>query len=154
MNINTRWEEWGLPDHLRPIIKELQVLLPQLHMLAHQEHCQTEYAMCYKHGCRHTCGEMVEVNWAENNAVGLSTREMNASACQDAICDHLNVQNWWKNVTHGKWLHQLERISVCMLSFCANSKVPSREASGEASLATLPHAGPCGADEGGWLGVG
>ena len=100
-NIQTRWEEWGLPDHLRPLIGELQILLPQLHMLAHQERCQTEYAMCYKRGCGHTCGEMVEVNWAENNAVGLSTREMNAGARQDAICDHLNAQNWRKNVTHG-----------------------------------------------------
>ncbi|KAI0703979.1 hypothetical protein C8Q76DRAFT_572048, partial [Earliella scabrosa] len=103
-NILTRWQEWKLPPDLIPVVQRLRILLPQLHMLAHQESCQCEYAMCYKQGTGHSNGESVEALWAEHNAVGLSTREMNGGARLDALNDFFNSWNWRKNEGRGKLL--------------------------------------------------
>ena len=100
-NVLERWKEWELPPGLLPIIERLKVLLPQLHMLAHKESCQTEFALCYKEGTGHSNGETVETLWAEHNMVGLSTREMNGGARHDALNDFFNSWNWYKTETRG-----------------------------------------------------
>ena len=92
-----QWQEWGLPKQYLPIIKKLQILLPQMHMLTHKETCQTEYHMGFKNGTSHTCGEMVETIWAEHNTLGLFTHEMNGGAQKDALNDSFNSWNWHKN---------------------------------------------------------
>lgn len=97
-----RWKEWKLPEKYIPIVEKLQILLPQMHMLAHQESCQTDYCMGFKKGTGHTCGEIVETIWAEHNAIGLSTREMNGGARRDALNDFFNSWNWYKNEGRGK----------------------------------------------------
>lgn len=102
VNMLARWREWDLPPSLIPIIERLQVLLPQLHMLAHKETCQREYALCYKAGTGHSNGELVETLWAEHNMVGLSTREMNGGARLDALNDFFNSWNWVKTEGRGK----------------------------------------------------
>ncbi|KAI0349001.1 hypothetical protein OH77DRAFT_1358048, partial [Trametes cingulata] len=56
------------------------MLLPKMHMHAHKELCQVVYAFCYARGFGLAHGEGVETPWAELNAAGLSTREMNAGA--------------------------------------------------------------------------
>lgn len=100
-NMLLRWEDWSLSAEMLPIIQQLKIVLPQLHMLAHKESCQTEYAMCYKEGTGHSNGEMVETLWAEHNMVGLSTREMNGGARHDALNDFFNSWNWFKTETRG-----------------------------------------------------
>ena len=100
-NMLERWKEWELPPELLPIIERLKVLLPQLHMLAHKESCQTEFALCYKEGTGHSNGETVETLWAKHNMVGLSTREMNGGARHDALNDFFNSWNWYKTETRG-----------------------------------------------------
>ena len=102
-----RWKEWDLPDKYIPIVEKLRILLPQMHMLAHQESCQTDYCMGFKKGTGHTCGEIVETIWAEHNAVGLSTREMNGGARRDALNDFFNSWNWYKNEGRGKWSRRM-----------------------------------------------
>ena len=97
-----RWKEWNLPEKYIPIVEKLRILLPQMHMLAHQESCQTNYCMGFKKGTGHTCGEIVETIWAEHNAVGLSTREMNGGARRDALNDFFNSWNWYKNEGRGQ----------------------------------------------------
>lgn len=100
--ILTRWDEGKLPQHLRPIVEKLQVLLPQLHMLAHKKWCQTEFAMCYTPGAGHTNGEAVEPIWSAHNAAGPSTREMNGGARHDALNDMFSFWNWMKHETMGE----------------------------------------------------
>ncbi|KAI0716590.1 hypothetical protein C8Q76DRAFT_616444, partial [Earliella scabrosa] len=100
--ILSRWKEWNLPPDLYDVVQRLRILLPQLHMLAHKESCQCEYALCYKQGTGHSNGESVEALWAEHNSVGLSTREMNGGARLDALNDYFNSWNWRKNEGRGK----------------------------------------------------
>ncbi|RPD67426.1 hypothetical protein L227DRAFT_486469, partial [Lentinus tigrinus ALCF2SS1-6] len=103
-NILKRWKDWNLPPDLIDVVRRLWILLPQLHMLAHKEFCQCEYAMCYKQGTGHSNGESVEALWAEHNSVGLSTREMNGGARLDALNDFFNSWNWYKNEGRGKYI--------------------------------------------------
>ncbi len=101
-NILVRWKEGKLPHHLEPIVKRLRVLLPQLHMLAHKDSCQTEFAVCYTSGAGHTNGEAVEPLWATHNQAGPSTREMNGGARHDALNDMFSFWNWVKHETMGE----------------------------------------------------
>ena len=103
-NLLDRWKEWNLPEKFLHVVENLRILLPQMHMLAHQESCQTDYCMGFKQGTGHTCGEMVETIWAEHNAIGLSTREMNGGARRDALNDFFNSWNWYKNQGRGSSL--------------------------------------------------
>ena len=97
-----RWKKGGLPPYLRPVVEKLQVLLPQLHMLAHREWCQTEFAVCYTRGAGHSNGEAVEPVWGEHNAAGLSTREMNGGARHDTLNDIFSFWNWVKHERFGE----------------------------------------------------
>ena len=99
--ILARWDQWKLPPEQKKIIEELKILLPQMHILAHQESCQREYCLGYKQGCGQSNGETPEQGWAEHNAVGGCTKEMNGGCRHDIICDHFNRWNWHKNVTRG-----------------------------------------------------
>ena len=96
-----RWKDWDLPEKYTPILEKLQILLPQMHMLAHQESCQMDYCIGFKKGIGHTCGKMVEMIWAKHNTIRLSTREMNGGACQDTLNDSFNSWNWNKNEGQG-----------------------------------------------------
>ena len=49
--ILARWDQWKLPPEQKKIIEELKILLPQMHILSHQESCQREYCLGYKQGC-------------------------------------------------------------------------------------------------------
>ncbi|KAI0693053.1 hypothetical protein C8T65DRAFT_586112, partial [Cerioporus squamosus] len=103
-NILDRWDQGGLPPHLKPIVEKLQVLLPQLHMVAHREWCQTKFAVCYTPGARHTDGEAVEPLWASHNQAGRSTQKMNGGARHDALNNMFSFWNWLKHETIGKYL--------------------------------------------------
>ncbi|KAH9846526.1 hypothetical protein C2E23DRAFT_743934, partial [Lenzites betulinus] len=81
---------------LVPIVQELKMLLPKMHMHAHQEMCQIVYAFCYARGFGLAHGEGVETPWAELNIAGLSTREMTAGARHDALNSLFNYWNWRK----------------------------------------------------------
>ncbi|KAI0702154.1 hypothetical protein C8Q76DRAFT_633263 [Earliella scabrosa] len=103
-NLLARWDKYKLPPHLRDIIQKMKVLLPQMHMLAHKDSCQTEYAVCYTLGAGHSNGESVEILWAVHNLAGLSTREMNGGGRHDALNDLFSFWNWTKNENMGKYL--------------------------------------------------
>ncbi|TBU21114.1 hypothetical protein BD311DRAFT_870016 [Dichomitus squalens] len=81
---------------MRKVLACMKILLPQMHMLAHKESCQIDFAMCYKQGTGHSNGETVEIAWAILNEIGVATREMNGGARHDAICDSINGYNWDK----------------------------------------------------------
>lgn len=104
INLVKRWDEWNLPPELRKIVEAIKVLLPQMHMLAHKEDCQVDFAMCYKQGNGHTNGETVEVAWSILQDTGRSTREMNGGARHDALSDFVNGLNWDKMVGLGMFL--------------------------------------------------
>ncbi|KAI0324339.1 hypothetical protein GY45DRAFT_1395263 [Cubamyces sp. BRFM 1775] len=99
-HILDRFEQWK--PELLPIIRELKMLLPKLHMHAHKDLCQIVYAFCYAHGFGHRHGEGVETPWAELNIAGLSTREMTAGARHDALTSLYNYWNWQKTQKMGK----------------------------------------------------
>ena len=101
-NLLARWDKYKLPPHLRDIIQKMKVLLPQMHMLAHKDSCQTEYAVCYTLGAGHSNGESVEILWAVHNLAGLSTREMNGGGRHDALNDLFSFWNWTKNENMGE----------------------------------------------------
>ncbi|KAI0706683.1 hypothetical protein C8Q76DRAFT_629932 [Earliella scabrosa] len=139
-----RWKEWNLPPEFLPIVETVKVLLPQLHMLAHKESCQTNYAICYKRGCGHSNGETVESNWFPHNAVGLSTREMNGGARQDSINDHFNFWNWVKNEIRG--MQRARPFSMQAAEACTIvvSSLHCSKVAGKTSFAAGPDARPCG----------
>ncbi|KAI0352177.1 hypothetical protein OH77DRAFT_1460988 [Trametes cingulata] len=89
---------------LLQVVEQLKMLLPKMHMHAHKELCQVVYAFCYARGFGLAHGEGVETPWAELNAAGLSTREMNAGARHDALNSVFNFWNWQKTVNMGKFL--------------------------------------------------
>ncbi|KAJ3014547.1 hypothetical protein NUW54_g1280 [Trametes sanguinea] len=99
-NIVERFKK-SRPD-LVPIIEQLKMLLPKMHMHAHQEACQVVYALCYAHGFGLIHGEGVETPWAELNPAGLSTREMTDGARHDALTSLFNYWNWRKVENMGK----------------------------------------------------
>ncbi|TFY50348.1 hypothetical protein EVJ58_g11087, partial [Rhodofomes roseus] len=90
--------------HLVPLLDRMQMLLPKLHMLAHEERCQILYALCYSWGAGLSHGESVEHPWAEHNQVGLSTREMSAGHRHDALNAIHNHWNWCKMETAKTYL--------------------------------------------------
>ncbi|KAH9887556.1 hypothetical protein C8Q73DRAFT_616763, partial [Cubamyces lactineus] len=81
---------------LLPIINELKMLLPKLHIHCHKELCQIVYAFCYAHGFGLAHGEGIETPWAELNIAGLSTREMTSGARHDALNSLFSFWNWRK----------------------------------------------------------
>ncbi|EJF55278.1 hypothetical protein DICSQDRAFT_74779, partial [Dichomitus squalens LYAD-421 SS1] len=96
VGLMNRWDEWNLPLEMRKVLACMKILLPQMHMLAHKESCQINFAMCYKQGTGHSNGETVEIAWAILNEIGVATRKMNGGARHDAICDSINDYNWDK----------------------------------------------------------
>lgn len=141
-----RWKHWKLPPSLLALVERLQILLPQLHMLAHKESCHTQYALCYKQGTGHSNGESVESLWAEHNMVGLSTREMNGGARRDALNDFFNSWNWYKNETRGKCIYFCKDRRLNMRPI---SQVSLPKATGEVEAAGDSNSRSCGADQGG-----
>ncbi|KAH9894232.1 hypothetical protein C8Q73DRAFT_646680 [Cubamyces lactineus] len=99
-HILERFKNWK--PELLPMIQELKMLLPALHMHAHKELCQIVYAFCYARGFGLGHGEGVETPWAELNIAGLSTREMTAGARHDALTSLFSYWNWQKTCKIGK----------------------------------------------------
>lgn len=89
--------------HLKDIVAKTKMLLPSMHIHAHQELCQLVYALRYAEGCALMHGEGVETPWAELNAAGYSTREMTAGARHDSLQALFNFWNWVK----------LEKLGAC-----------------------------------------
>ena len=78
------------------IVRRLKMLLPKMHMHAHKSLCQVVYAICYAKGFGLMHGDGIETIWSELNSAGLSTREMTAGACHDALCSLFSYWNWQK----------------------------------------------------------
>lgn len=89
-HILERWEK--LFPELVPMIKKTKMLLPSLHIHAHQELCQIVYALCYAEGFGDIYGEGVETPWKELNQVGAATREMTSGGRHDWLTW---VYNYW-----------------------------------------------------------
>ena len=88
---------------LAPLIENMQMLLPSMHIHAHKELCQFVYATALAEGFGLIHGEGVETPWAEMNAVGLSTREMSAGSRHDMLNGQFNYWNWMKDVGIGEY---------------------------------------------------
>ncbi|KAH9885219.1 hypothetical protein C8Q73DRAFT_660020 [Cubamyces lactineus] len=86
---------------LLPIIDELKMLLPKLHIYAHKELCQLVYVLCYARGFGLVHGEGIKTPWAELNIAGLCTREMTAGARHDTLNSLFNFWNWRKTFGMG-----------------------------------------------------
>ena len=91
-HILNRWEK-RFPE-LLALIRHTKMLLPSMHIHAHQELCQLVYALCYAEGFADIYGEGVEVPWNELNQVGLPTREMTKGARRDWLNSVINDWNW------------------------------------------------------------
>ncbi|KAI0702189.1 hypothetical protein C8Q76DRAFT_632894 [Earliella scabrosa] len=92
--IHKRWKK--LFPELLPIIEHMKMLLPSLHIHAHEELCQLVYALCYAEGFADIYGEGVETPLREFNKAGTSTREMTAGARRDWINSIYNDWNFQK----------------------------------------------------------
>ena len=97
---------------LAPLVKNMQMLLPSMHIHAHQELCQFVYAIALAEGFGLIHGEGVETPWAELNAVGLSTREMTAGSRHDMLNGQFNYWNWMKDVGIG----ESDECLLCLLA--------------------------------------
>ncbi|KAH9858371.1 hypothetical protein C2E23DRAFT_718713 [Lenzites betulinus] len=100
---------------LVPVVADMKMLLPKLHMHGHKEMCQIVYAFCYARGFGLAHGEGVETPWAELNIAGLSTREMTAGARHDALNSLFNYWNWTKT--------RNMCTSLTSVMICANNPV-------------------------------
>lgn len=110
-HILERWKT--LFPELLPLIERTMMLLPSLHIHAHQELCQLVYTLCYAEGFADIYGEGVETPWREFNQAGASTREMTAGARHDWLTVMYNQWNWEKLVGIGEctvFLPNLEQL--------------------------------------------
>ena len=78
------------------------MLLPSMHIHAHQELCQLVYALCFAEGYALIHGEGIETTWAELKAIGASTREMTGGGRHDALNGQFNFWNWLKECNLGE----------------------------------------------------
>ncbi|KAI1782629.1 hypothetical protein LXA43DRAFT_905177 [Ganoderma leucocontextum] len=95
-HIVEHWREF-FPESV-PMLENLLMLLPRMHMYAHKDLCQAIYSLAYAAGFGLTHGEGVETPWAELNISGLSTREMSGGGREDALNSLFNYWNWSKNL--------------------------------------------------------
>jgi hypothetical protein len=94
INLRKRFEE-HFPD-LVVQLKELQELVPALHIHGHNEDCQFRYNLAYHKGAARTHGENCEGTWGVSNPLGGMTKEMNNGHRHDTLNDFNGDWNWLK----------------------------------------------------------
>ncbi|TDL15288.1 hypothetical protein BD410DRAFT_732930, partial [Rickenella mellea] len=113
VNLPTRVEEYPLRLQISPDLVII-VAVPKLHLVGHGPKCQSIYSFNFLPGSARTCGESIEQIWSGQNAVAMSTREMNPGFRQDTLDTHLGAWNFRKVVGLGKQLLALLREAVVM----------------------------------------
>ena len=77
-------------------------LVPKFHLAAHIEGCADKFSFNWTKNVGHTCGELVESNWASLGAISTSTREMGFGHRRDTINDAMLDWNWRKATGESK----------------------------------------------------
>ena len=79
----------------------------KMHVQAHKEDCQYNYALQYTLGAGCLGGETIETGWAEHNKIATITREMAAGFCHDKINDHVGDDCWQKSANMGEYCRRI-----------------------------------------------
>ncbi len=76
--------------------------IPKFHISAHREYCRSQYSLHYLPLLGRYDGEGIERNWAENNKMAPSTKEMGPGSRSDGLDDSFGHQNWSKTIKFGE----------------------------------------------------
>lgn len=87
---------YQLPDDLR-----VNFVIPKFHLEVHGEECKCSFNLNHTARATWTCGEGIEVGWADTNPAALSTCEMSLTYCHKILNDLFGAINWWKIRTMG-----------------------------------------------------
>jgi hypothetical protein len=82
--------------HVYALARNIDILVPSMHILGHKEDCQYRFALPYTQGAGRHHGEGVEHPWAETNQASGSVREMNAGHRHDTLHEIFCFWNWKK----------------------------------------------------------
>lgn len=84
-----------LPHNLQLHINKKQItfLVPEFHLPAHIEACQTMFLFNFTPGIERTDGEAPERGWANINPAASSTKEIGPDAKRDILNDHFGHSN-------------------------------------------------------------
>jgi hypothetical protein len=85
----------NLPQHAH-LIQDMEMVIPAVHIQNHIDSCMYLFGTAYQRCAAHFHAETAEQYWAEVNAVGNYTRQMNTGHRHDTICDHHGDWNYKK----------------------------------------------------------
>lgn len=90
----------NMPQELQVNLSELKITaaVPSWHINAHGARCQTDFALAYRTGTCHTCGEEIESSWGSTNVLGSQVREQAPGVRHDGLNDHWNGSNFQKKI--------------------------------------------------------
>jgi hypothetical protein len=109
-NVQRRMEE--LPDDLKlDLTTMVKVGIPSWHINGHGKNCKT-FCLSYMDGVGRTCGEEVEMTWAQMNALGTSVREMGPGARHETLNDQWCGSNFQKIIAFRMRLHYWDQMSA------------------------------------------
>jgi hypothetical protein len=101
-------------DHFPDLVerlKELQELVPALHIHGHNEDCQFRHNLAYQRGAGRTHGENLGGTWGTSNNEGGMTKEMNKGHRHDILNDFNGYWNWCKMQELGVYTSRVISIS-------------------------------------------
>ncbi len=76
--------------------------IPKFHISAHREFCRSQFSLHYLPLLGRYDGEGIERNWAKNNKMAPSTKEMGPGSRSDGLDDSFGHQNWSKTIKFGE----------------------------------------------------
>ena len=103
---NLRSRSLKFPPEIRApsTVTQVRAAIPDFHVMAHGEQCQSTMNFLRINRVGRTCGEGIETEWSVINQVATSIREMSPSARQEVLSDHWGYWNWEKVKKFGTYL--------------------------------------------------
>lgn len=97
-NIKARFSEEPFVNTpgIGDMVDMLVHLVPKLHLEGHKSDCKYCYSLNYTRSCCRVDGEAIERAWAENKAIGSSSKEMNHGHRHEVLTALFNDWNWSK----------------------------------------------------------
>jgi hypothetical protein len=110
-NLRKRMQAFPAEIQLPQTVKAIRAAIPDFHVIAHGDECQSTLNFLRINNVGRTCGEGIETEWAVINQVATSIREMSPSARQEVLSDHWGFWNWEKIKSFGESLHNTGRAN-------------------------------------------
>ncbi len=89
---------FGLFPHLASVVKQIVNCISKMHIQNHKDDCMYWYSFSYVTGVGCTCGEGIEMTWAEANQTAGSTKKENRGHRHDSLDISHGYWNWEKMV--------------------------------------------------------